>query len=299
MNAISINQNTSSKNDTSLANIKSIKKMPIYLKVVDYAIQSMNMIKRESPILFWIAMVCFLLALGSLMGLTIDDRMLMGVNVWLKPLKFSISTGIYILTVGFLVNYYPYSSLKKKIINGLTAWTLIVELGIIVYQGARGVLSHYNMSSPIDGMLFAAMGILIGVNVFIMVLFVFDTLRLKMKTEKSVQWAMVIGWIVVIAGSWVGGQMIGQMSHNIGVTDGGEGLPFLNWSTIAGDLRVAHFFGIHGIQIIPLFAFGLTKLWKTSQRNQIIAVTLFGLIYAGWIAMTFYQAKQGMALLSL
>ena len=273
--------------------------MPIHLKILDYAIQSLNLIKRESPVLFWIAMLCFFLGVGCLPGLALDDRMLMGVNVWLKPLKFCISTGIYILTVGFFVNYYPYSKLKKKIINGVTAWTLIAELGIIVYQGARGVKSHYNFTNELDAMLFAAMGILIAINVLIMVLFMIDTIRLKMKTEKSIQWAILIGWIVVLVGSWVGGQMIGQMAHNVGVADGGEGLPFLNWSTIAGDLRVAHFFGLHGIQIIPLFAFGLVKLWKTTQHNQIIAVTIFGLAYAGWIAMTFYQAKQGMALLNL
>ena len=179
------------------------------------------------------------------------------------------------MTVGFLVTIYPYSRRKKWIINGITAWTLIAELGIIVYQGAMGVHSHYNLSSQIDALLFAGMGVLIGVNVLIMVLFVSDTIRLKMKTDKAVQWAILMGWIVVLVGSWVGGQMISQMAHNVGVADGGAGLPFLNWSTIAGDLRVAHFFGLHGIQIIPVFALWLSKSWKTSARNKILVVTLF------------------------
>jgi hypothetical protein len=232
-------------------------------------------------------------------GLIVDERMLMGVNVWLKPLKFSISTGIYIMTVGYLITLYPYSKRKKWFINGIVSWTLIVELGIIVYQGARGVFSHYNISSPIDGILFGAMGILVAINVIIMFMFIVDTVRLKLKTDKSIQWAILIGWLVVFFGSWVGGQMIGQMSHNIGIADGGAGLPLVNWSTIAGDLRVAHFFGLHGIQIIPLFALWLTRNWKFPNRNKIIAVTLFGLFYATWIGYTYYQAKQGIALLSL
>ena len=120
-----------------------------------------------------------------------------------------------------------------------------------------------------------------------------------MKTSKSIQWSILLGWIILIVGSWVGGQMISQMSHTVGVADGGAGLPLINWSTIAGDLRIAHFFGIHGMQIIPLFAFWLSKKWKTTNRNQIIAVTIFGLLYAAWIGYTFYQAKQGMALISL
>ena len=93
--------------------------------------------------------------------------------------------------------------------------------------------------------------------------------------------------------------MISQGAHNVGVIDGGEGLPLLNWSTIAGDLRVAHFFGLHGIQIIPLFSFLLLRKWNTNMKNQIIVVTIFGLLYAGWIAFTFYQAKQGMPLIHL
>ena len=93
--------------------------------------------------------------------------------------------------------------------------------------------------------------------------------------------------------------MIGQLAHNVGVADGGAGIPLLNWSTIAGDLRVAHFFGLHGIQIIPLFALWLVKTLKMPSRNQIIAVTIFGVVYATWIGYTFFQAKQGMALINL
>ena len=256
-------------------------------------------VRRESPILYWITMFSFLLGLACIPGLIVDDRTLIGVNVWLKPLKFSISTGIYMITIGYMITLYPYSKLKKSIITGITAWTLLFELGIIWMQGARGVYSHYNMSNPVDGMLFAAMGILIGINVLIMVLFIIDTVRLKMKTSKAVQWAILLGWIVVFFGSWVGGQMIQQVSHSVGVADGGAGLPFLNWSTIAGDLRVAHFFGLHGIQIIPLFAWWYSRKSWTSNTNQIFAVTIFGLLYAGWIGFTFFQAKQGMALLNL
>jgi len=256
-------------------------------------------VKKESPVLFWITMLCFLLAIACLPGLFWDNRILMGVSVWLKPLKFSISTAIYIFTVGYMVTLYPYSKLKKRIITGITAWTLIFELGIIWIQGARGIFSHYNITNPVDGMLFAAMGVLIGINVLIMLLFILDTIRLKMKTVPAVQWSILLGWTVVFFGSWVGGQMIEQMSHNVGIADGGAGLPFLNWSTIAGDLRVAHFFGLHGIQIIPLFAWWYSRKSWTSNRNSILVVTIFGLLYAGWIGFTFYQAKQGMALLNL
>lgn len=261
--------------------------------------QLLKTVKGSSPILYWVVILHFIFMLGCLLGLAIDERTLMGVNVWIKPLKFSISGGIYILTLGFLSTLYPYSNRKRNIITITVALTLLLEDAIIIYQATRGVQSHYNVTSVFDGMLFSAMGILIGINVLIMVLFIFDTVRLKLNTSKTVQWGILLGWLIIVFGSWVGGQMISQMSHNVGVADGGAGLPLLNWSTIGGDLRIAHFFGIHAIQIIPLFAFWVSKKWNVNRRKELIAVTIFGLIYAGWIGFTFYQAKMGMALLKL
>ncbi len=256
-------------------------------------------VKASSPILYGIVMLHLLMAIGCIIGLIVDDRTLVGVNIWIKPLKFCLSGGIYIFTVGYLNTLYPYSTRRKNIINNIVSWTLAIEIGIIVMQAARGVQSHYNQSSLLDGLLFAAMGILIAINVLIMFMYVIDTLRLKMKVDRPVQWAILMGWIVVIAGSWVGGQMIGQLSHNVGVPDGGAGLPLVNWSTVGGDLRVAHFFGLHGIQIIPLFAVWVASKKKLRLNKQFLAVLVFGVLYASWIGFTFYQASQAIPLLKL
>ncbi|MEM8999328.1 MAG: hypothetical protein AAGB24_03615 [Bacteroidota bacterium] len=261
--------------------------------------QVLQTVKRESPILYGIVIFHFILALICVVGLMVDSRTLTGINVWIKPLKFSISGGIYVLTTGFLITLYPFSKRKRNIVNNIVSWTMALEICIVVLQAFRGVRSHYNQSSLFDGILFGSMGILISIIVAIMVFFIVETVRLKLKTSRPVQWGILLGWLVVLFGSWVGGQMISQMAHNVGVPDGGEGLPLLNWSTIAGDLRVAHFFGLHGIQIIPLFAVALTKRWNSSKMAKNIAVMLFGLLYASWIAFTFYQAKQGMPLVKL
>lgn len=256
-------------------------------------------LKTESPFLYSIVVLHILCIIPCVYGIIADDRLLMGVNVWVKPLKFVISGVIYVASIGFLTTLYPYSKRKKKIVLNTVALTMILELIIILYQGFRGVKSHYNFDSSFDALMFAAMGMMVGMNVLIMVMFIFDTIRKKLNTSKVVQWSILLGWLIILYGSAVGGQMIGQLSHNVGVVDGGEGLPFLNWSTIAGDLRVAHFFGLHGLQIIPLFAFFVSKKWKTTHTNHVIAVSIFAALYIAWISFTFYQAKQGIPFLKM
>lgn len=258
-----------------------------------------SQVKRESPILYSIVMLHLLVALICIPAMFIDDRMLLGISVWTKPFKFLISGAIYIFTVGYFISLYPYSNRKKSVLRNFVAWSFLIEIGIIVFQGARGVTSHFNQGSLLDGMLFATMGIIIAINVLLMFLFLVDAIRLKLNVDREMKWAIIMGWIILIIGSWIGGQMISELSHTVGAADGGPGLPLINWSTIAGDLRIAHFFGLHGLQIIPIFAYGVSKYWNTNVSNKLIAIVAFASLYTSWIAYTFYQAKQGIALLQV
>ncbi|MET1259388.1 hypothetical protein ABV409_08600 [Flagellimonas sp. DF-77] len=266
------------------------------MKTLNHILQK---VKTESPILYGIVVMHAIFALASLIGIFVDDRELMGINIWIKPLKFCISGMFYILTVGYIIHFYPFSRRKRNIINNLVSWSLGIEIIIVMLQAFRGEQSHYNQTSLLNGILFALMGLFISIVVLTMFIFIVETIRLKMHTTRAIQWGVLLGWLVVFFSSYVGGQMIGQMAHNVGVADGGEGLPLLNWSTVAGDLRVAHFFGLHGIQIIPLFAWALTRKWQTKEGNRIALTILFGLLYFAWIGYTFYQAKQGMPLVKL
>ena len=107
-------------------------------------------------------------------------------------------------------------------------------------------------------------------------------------------WGIRLGVAIFLLASVEGGLIIVNNAHTVGAPDGGPGLPFVNWSTTAGDLRIAHFFGMHAMQALPLLGFLLDKAGAPA-RNLVIAVSILWLAVMGGLLMI---ALQGRPLLS-
>ena len=69
--------------------------------------------------------------------------------------------------------------------------------------------------------------------------------------------------------------MVTHLGHTFGAVDGGPGLPLLNWSTAAGDIRSAHFITLHGLQAIPLFAWFVSERTAYSKTITWVFVVLY------------------------
>ena len=108
-------------------------------------------------------------------------------------------------------------------------------------------------------------------------------------------WGMRLGLVVVLFGSGWGQMMVSNSAHAVGAPDGGLGLPILNWSTTAGDLRIAHLLGLHGLQIIPLAGYFLAR----RAAYPVLMLAGFTAIYAAAMFHTLFWALQGVPLLKL
>ena len=87
--------------------------------------------------------------------------------------------------------------------------------------------------------------------------------------------------------------MVHYGAHTMGAADGGAGLLGLGWSIRHGDLRIPHFFGLHGIQMIPLLYWLVIRKWSSAQTG-LVAVTAAS--YFTFVAILAIQALRGQSI---
>lgn len=79
-----------------------------------------------------------------------------------------------------------------------------------------------------------------------------------------------------------------RLSHTVGAMNDNSSLFVLGWSKTFGDLRVAHFIGMHALQVLPLVSYYLLKNTKMTIA--------FSLLYGLMALTTLIQALRGRSL---
>jgi hypothetical protein len=232
---------------------------------------------------------CLILAIVSL----IDSTEILGINRWIKPMKFFVSIAIFVWTVAVYLYFLKGYEKSSRLISWGTIAIFFVEMFIIVTQAWRGTTSHFNNKTAFDAMMFSLMGLAILFNTILAVYLLFLYFKAEIDLPKSIVWGMRLGLILFLAASFEGAYMSAQIGHSVGAADGGAGLPIVNWSTKGGDLRVAHFFGMHAFQAMPFFAYTLEKYRIKSPTVWTFA---FALAYLSLFSFLFIQAVHGQPL---
>jgi len=254
-------------------------------------------LRHRDPLLFWIGagmmlalIVCALLSIG-------DQRLILGINPWIKPMKFLTSITMFLWTVAWFMpeTRGGGASGSSRIVRWIIGPAMIIEISLIILQSARGVQSHYNHATVFDDVIFSVMGMTILVNTIAMIIFLWSIRRDTPPQRAGYIWGIRLGVAIFLLASFEGVVLVINDAHTVGAPDGGPGLPFVNWSTGYGDLRIAHFFGMHAMQALPLLGFFLDKA-RMPARNLVIAVSIVWLAVMGGLLMI---ALQGRPLLAL
>ncbi len=268
-------------------------------------------VKWHRPLL-WLAAASAVLTVVCIVGLIVDPRELGGAPLWAKPLKFAISTLIYAVTWSWLIGQLHRFRRLAWWAGTISALLLVVEDVIIVSTQAAGITSHFNVSTPLSITLWAIMAGSIGtlwVATFVVSILLFR----NPLGDPARALAIRGGALIAVVGMGLAFLMTGpnadQLSnfqgiagaHSVGVADGGPGLPILGWSTVAGDLRIPHFVGMHALQVIPLILMAIelvsrrvVALRETRVRYQLIAIV--SVAYVAVLALLTVQALRGQSI---
>lgn len=270
-------------------------------------------IRHRDAVLFWTGAVMLLaLVVVTLISIS-DNRQILGLNPWIKPMKFLTSITIFVWTMAWFMPETRLGALGRAIVR----WTIVavfsIEMAIIIMQAARGTTSHFNVATPFDAAMFNIMGIAIVINTVVVGAFLWWLRRDTPPQRAGYLWGVRAGLAVFIVGSLQGFMMVANMGHAVPGPDGGPGLPFVNWSTEGGDLRAAHFLGMHALQALPMLGFLLDRARVGARhadgdasvirdpranpvRNLIIAAGIVWLAIVGGLVVMAFQGRPLIAL---
>jgi hypothetical protein len=263
-------------------------------------VTDISLARRANPARGWepvLATAGALLALAMIptawLALT-DPRTLEGVNVWIKPLKFMASVSLF-----WLMGSWVFTALKPGFRHSLAGryvvWVSLAgglfEILYITWRAARGEASHFNYSSPVSSALYILMAV--GAVSMTSTTLVQGIAVLRSKAgDLSSSVRNALGWGLILTfllGTLTGGYMGGQPGHFVGAPVDPQGLPLLGWSTTVGDLRPAHFLGMHAAQILPLL------VWMLSRLSPVWAGRMLAPVAAGYAALTLAVLAQAIA----
>ncbi len=247
--------------------------------------------RRGHPGLFWFAAAMGVLVVGAAAGVVLDDRTVLGAAIWLKPLKFALSFGLYALALAWMLALLSRGRRTGLVVGWALAIASALEVGLIVTQVVRGTRSHYNEETPFDGAVYSAMGMTVAL-IWVATAVVAVLLLRQKVADPGMRWGIRLGLLLSLVGMGFGMLMVGEGAHSIGVVDGGPGVPLFGWTTVGGDLRVGHFVGIHALQVLPLLAAVLsTFAIDAAVRGRLVLVAAGG--YLGLMVLLTWQALRG------
>jgi hypothetical protein len=250
---------------------------------------------QREPRLVAFALLVLALMLPGAIGLGLDERTLRGVNVWVKPMKFMASVALLALTTAWFTPLLPDAVRRSRSFSWLV-WTLIItggfEVAYITLQAGLGQASHYNVGDAFHATMYTLMGgaamVLTATQPWLAwMIWRHGDRRVAPAYRQAVLLGLVLTFLL---GASVGMTLAG------GPPATGTGLPVVGWSRTMGDLRVAHFIGIHAGQMLPLAGFVLARAWP---RAAVPGVWIAAALWSALWAAALQQALVGQPLLSL
>jgi hypothetical protein len=258
--------------------------------------EAVGELRDRNRVLFLAAMGNFALALLFTGLMALDGRTLLGRNVWTKPWKFATSIAVFTATMGWLLPSLALTDRIEKLATYTIGGAMTIEIALISAQAARGVPSHFNTSTSLDSTIFMVMGATITLSSVAVAYVLWRVVRDPPPLAPAYRWGIILGMFLFVVVSFEGWLMVAREGHGVGAPNDSPGLPLVNWSVTGGDLRVAHFVGLHALQVLPLTGYYASRWAGESRRWSLGAVGTVATLYGLFTGLTLVQALRGASL---
>lgn len=258
---------------------------------------------RREPRYAGAALCLATLALPTAFAMALDQRTLLDISVWVKPLKFEIALLVYLATLAWFAGWLPKEVVAARwyrIFSLAVVLSVAAELVWIGGAAAFGIASHFNGDSLFMSAIYRLMGALAVLLTSSALVYGVQILRdrnsrLEPAFRSSVGVGLIATFTLTLA---VAGFMASGDSHFVGGNQSdAESLPLMGWARDGGDLRVAHFFATHAMHFIPIFGFIAGSLLQA--RRATFAVLGFSAFYAAFTSLTFIEGLSGQPFMTL
>lgn len=208
-----------------------------------------------------------------------------------KPFSFGLSFGLTTITLAWVAD--------RLHLSRRTGWALLFPLALadvsevawVSLQRARGVASHFNFDTVLDTALFEIMGgAAIGVAAVVVVAIAVSAF-VRRADDPALTLAIRVGLLLLLVAMAGGGAMIGVGTQR--ALDG-QTRDLVGWGT-AGNMKVTHALGLHGVQVLSGLAVWLSATGlAAATRRRVVAFAAAG--YTGLVAAGTIQWLDGRAL---
>jgi len=207
---------------------------------------------------------------------------------WRKPILFGITGGLTTVSVAWVMGYLNQRK-SLLVMSWIFTVSMFVEVSLITMQRWRGVASHFNVTTPFDGIVFATMGTLIMIVAVVIAIVTFRSFRflnakpvMKLAIRSGLLFlnlTNVLGMILVAYGNYILQASPGHAPNIYGH---------------AGMMKVPHGLAIHAIQVIPILAWLLNFSYREIEfKLNTMKTAIAG--YAGLQLFTLIQTFTGRA----
>jgi hypothetical protein len=200
-----------------------------------------------------------------------------------KAATFGLSFGLTLINVSYIASFVTLPSRARNLLLGTFSAACVLETALVSTQAWRGVPSHFNMETPFDAGVAAALAFGGFTLVVVIVALTVAAFRDRAALPPGLRLAIQAGLVALVGAQITGALMI---ATGVRLVMGGD--PQAAYLT-GGWLKPVHAVLMHGILVLPILAWlAAASRWNEASQVRIVraSVAVYVLLVAGALMLS-------------